>query len=119
MSYSESEALLVYTGAVKAVQDWTTLNCDRMTVVLEEDGSGTEEIQCETAVRIVDSRNQRTLEGDRAIYYPEVPEVEVFGDPLTMQDAAGNKVEGGRHFVYDLESGSSRLTAAAKADAGR
>jgi lipopolysaccharide export system protein LptA len=118
MSYSESEALLVYTGAVKAVQDWTTLNCDRMTVVLEEDGSGTEEIQCETAVRIVDSRNQRTLEGDRAIYYPEVPEVEVFGDPLTMQDAAGNKVEGGRHFVYDLESGSSRLTAA-KADAGR
>ena len=78
-----------------------------MTVVLEEDGSGTEEIQCETAVRIVDSRNHRTLEGDRAIYYPEVPEVEVFGDPLTMQDAAGNKVEGGRHFVYDLESGTS------------
>ena len=117
MSYSESEALLIYTGAVKAVQDWTTLDCNRMTVVLEEDGSGTEEIQCETAVRIVDSRNQRTLEGDRAIYYPEVPEVEVFGDPLTMQDAAGNKVEGGRHFVYDLESGSSRLTA--KADAGR
>jgi hypothetical protein len=34
-----------------------------------------------------------------------------------MQDAAGNKVEGGRHFVYDLETGVSRLTA--KSDAGR
>jgi lipopolysaccharide transport protein LptA len=122
MSYSDTEDLLVYTGDVRAVQDWTTLDCDKMTVVLEEDGSGTDEIQCETAVRIVDSRNQRTLEGDRAIYYPEVPEVEVFGDPLTMQDAAGNKVEGGRHFVYDLESGTSRLTAKAnapRADAGR
>jgi lipopolysaccharide export system protein LptA len=117
MSYSESENLLVYTGDVKAVQDWTQLDCKKMTVVLEEDGSGTDEIQCETAVRIVDSRNQRTLEGDRAIYYPQVPEVEVFGDPLTMQDAAGNKVEGGRHFVYDLETGVSRLTA--KAAAGR
>jgi lipopolysaccharide transport protein LptA len=117
MSYSESESLLVYTGEVKAVQDWTTLDCNKLTVVLEE-GGGTDEIQCETAVRIVDSRNQRTLEGDRAIYYPAVPEVEVFGDPLTMQDAAGNKVEGGRHFVYDLESGTSRLTAKASARAG-
>jgi hypothetical protein len=35
-----------------------------------------------------------------------------------MQDAAGNKVEGGRHFVYDLESGTSRLTAKASARAG-
>ena len=116
MSYSEAEALLVYTGKVKAVQDWTALDCDRMTVMMEEDG-GADEIQCETEVRIVDSRNGRTLEGDRAIYYPDVPEVEVFGDPLTMEDSAGNKVEGGRHFVYDLESGTSRLTA--KANAGR
>jgi lipopolysaccharide export system protein LptA len=122
MSYSESDNLLVYTGEVKAVQDWTTLECNKMTVVLEEDGSGTDEIHCDSAVRIIDARNQRTLEGDRAIYYPEVPEVEVFGDPLTMQDAAGNKVEGGRHFVYDLETGVSRLTAKASAprtDAGR
>jgi lipopolysaccharide transport protein LptA len=117
MSYSEAEALLVYTGKVKAVQDWTTLDCERMTVKMEEGGGGADEIQCETEVRIVDSRNKRTLEGDRAIYYPEVPEVEVFGDPLTMQDAAGNKVEGGRHFIYDLENGTSRLTA--KANAGR
>jgi hypothetical protein len=87
-----------------------------MTVELGPAGEA-EEILCETAVRIVDSRNARTLAGDRAIYYPEVPEVEVFGDPLTMEDAAGNKVEGGRHFVYDLESGHSRLTA--KAAEGR
>jgi len=115
MTYSDEEDLLVYTGSVKAVQDWTTLECERMTVVLEEGGEA-EEIHCENGVRIVDSRNARTLEGDRAIYYPAVPEVEVFGDPLTMQDGAGNKVEGGRHFVYDLESGSSRLTARAAGD---
>jgi len=114
MSYSETEALLVYTGKVKAVQDWTALDCDRMTVAMKE-GGGADEIHCDSEVRIVDSRNGRTLEGDRAIYYPQVPEVEVFGDPLTMQDAAGNKVEGGRHFVYDLENGTSRLTAKAKA----
>jgi lipopolysaccharide export system protein LptA len=114
MTYSESESRLIYTGAVKAVQDWTSLTCDRMTVVLLP-GGGTDEIHCDTAVTIVDSRNGRTLQGDRAVYYPKVPEVEVFGDPLTMADAAGNKVEGGRHFVYDLESGSSRLTAKAGA----
>jgi lipopolysaccharide export system protein LptA len=115
MTYSEAENRLVYTGAVKAVQDWTSLACDRMTVVLVP-GGGTDEIHCDTAVTIVDSRNGRTLRGDRAVYFPKVPEVEVFGDPLTMEDAAGNKVEGGRHFVYDLETGSSRLTAKAAAN---
>jgi lipopolysaccharide export system protein LptA len=114
MTYSETENRLIYTGSVKAVQDWTTLECDRMTVVLLP-GGGTDEIHCDTAVTIIDSRNGRTLRGDRAVYFPKVPEVEVFGDPLTMEDGAGNKVEGGRHFVYDLETGSSRLTAKAAA----
>jgi lipopolysaccharide export system protein LptA len=118
MTYSEAEERLVYTGSVKAVQDWTSLTCDRMTVTLVP-GGGTDEIHCDTAVTIIDSRNGRTLRGDRAVYFPKVPEVEVFGDPLTMEDTAGNKVEGGRHFVYDLESGSSRLTAKAKAAADR
>jgi lipopolysaccharide export system protein LptA len=113
MTYSETEQLLVYTGTVRAIQDWTTLACERMTVEMEGDDGEADEIHCEDSVRIVDSRNARTLEGDRAIYYPEVPEVEVFGDPLTMEDSAGNKVEGGRHFVYDLDRGSSRLTARA------
>jgi lipopolysaccharide export system protein LptA len=111
MTYSESEQLLTYTGAVKAVQDWTSLACSRMTVGLESGDA--DEIHCDTEVEIVDSRNGRTLRGERAVYYPKVPEVEVFGDPLTMEDTAGNKVEGGRHFVYDLENGTSRLTAKA------
>ncbi|HVR29691.1 MAG TPA: hypothetical protein VMS86_09160 [Thermoanaerobaculia bacterium] len=115
MTYNESEELLVYTGGVRAIQDWTSLWCERMTVALVEGGEA-DEIHCETEVRIVDSRNSRTLGGDRAIYYPDVPEVEVFGDPLTMTDGAGNKVEGGRHFVYDLETGSSRLTAISAED---
>lgn len=112
MLYEDAPERLVYTGSVHAEQGWMSMRCQRLSVLLEKPGRA-RELQCEDEVRIVDARNERVLEGDRALYQPGASLVEVFGDPLTVVGADGSRVEGAKRFTYDLESGNLRLTAKA------
>ena len=109
MTYREGDGELIYTGSVHAEQAWTSLRCETLRVLLDEEGE-TRELYCEEAVRIDDTRNGRILEGDEAVYDPSTLMVQVYGNPLKMTDREGGKVEGGRHFIYDLENGKLRLS---------
>ena len=110
MIFVESENKVVYRGSVLAVRDWAALECEELSVLLDEETNEARQMQLEREVRIDDGRNKRILEGELALYDPNGTEIELFGDPVKVNDGQGGMMEGGRHFIYDFETGGMRLT---------
>ncbi|MEE2776044.1 MAG: hypothetical protein VYE73_04695 [Acidobacteriota bacterium] len=110
MTYMEGENRVVYRGSVQAVRDWAALECEELSVILDEETNEARQMLLQREVRIDDGFNKRVLEGERALYAPNGTEIELFGDPVKVDDGKGGMMEGGRHFLYDFETGGMRLT---------
>jgi lipopolysaccharide transport protein LptA/LPS export ABC transporter protein LptC len=103
MVYLEAKRLITYTGDVRVVQKERTLNCQKLDVQLGPDKKA-ETMTCTGQVRLVDPESGRTIDSQRAVYQVKQKVIEMFGEPVTMQDRDKNVVRG-RHMIYHSADG--------------
>lgn len=113
MVYLEAKRLLTYTGDVRVVQKDRTLNCQKLDVQLGPDKKA-ETMIGTGQVHLVDPQAGRTIDSQRAVYRVKQKVIEMFGEPVTMQDRDKNVVRG-RHMIYHSQDGRVDVLGAAAA----
>jgi LPS export ABC transporter protein LptC/lipopolysaccharide transport protein LptA len=103
MVYLEAKRLITYTGDVRVVQKDRTLACQKLDVQLGADKKA-ETMTCNGQVHLVDPQSGRTIDSQRAVYQIKQKVIEMFGEPVTMQDRDKNIVRG-RHMIYHNADG--------------
>jgi lipopolysaccharide export system protein LptA len=98
---------------VRVVQKDRTLNCQKLDVQLGPDKKA-ETMTCTGQVHMVDPQSGRTMDSQRAVYRVKQKVIEMFGEPVTMQDRDKNVVRG-RHMIYHSQDGRVDVLGAAAA----
>jgi lipopolysaccharide transport protein LptA len=103
MTYQQQAGVLLYTGNVRVDQEGKTLACQRLEVDLDDEHQA-ETMTCTGATRLNDPKAGRRVEGERAVYHVGERRVDIFGDPVVMNDRDGNQVRGKR-ALYFMDDG--------------
>jgi lipopolysaccharide transport protein LptA/LPS export ABC transporter protein LptC len=122
MNYLQKKGVLLYTGNVRVDQEGKTLSCQRLEVELDDERQA-ETMTCTGDTKLNDPKVGRRVEGQRAVYHVAQRQVEIFGDPVVMNDRDGNQVRGKRalYFIDDGKvevKGKDETTAAAATPQG-
>ncbi len=107
LSYWGNEGRMLYEGDVQAEQPGRGIGCQKMDIELSDTG-GADVLHCEGDAVLVDRALQRTIKGQRAIYRMVDGEVEVFGDPFTLEDQIEQTTLNGPSLWYRFEDGAYR-----------
>jgi lipopolysaccharide transport protein LptA/LPS export ABC transporter protein LptC len=99
LQYTQKSGVLIYTGNVRVDQEGKTITCQKMEVDLGPDHQAKTMI-CTGAVKINDPKVGRRIEGEKAVYQTGLRQVEITGEPVTMNDKEGNQVRGKRVLYY-------------------
>jgi lipopolysaccharide transport protein LptA/LPS export ABC transporter protein LptC len=103
MSFQQKAGVLIYTGNVRVDQEGKTLSCQKLQVDLD-DKRQAKLMVCTGDTKLKDPQAGRTITGQRAVYHVADRQMEVFGDPVTMQDKDGNQIRGKR-AIYAMDTG--------------
>ena len=102
LQYQQKSGVLIYTGNVRVDQEGKTITCQRLQVELTQDRQA-KTMTCTGDTKLNDPKVGRRIEGQRAVYQVSQRQVEIFGEPVVMNDRDGNQVRGKRvlYFVDD------------------
>jgi lipopolysaccharide transport protein LptA/LPS export ABC transporter protein LptC len=102
MQFQQKAGVLIYTGNVRVDQEGKTITCQRMQVDLTQEHQA-KTMTCTGDTKVNDPKVGRRIEGQRAVYQVSQRQVEIFGEPVVMNDRDGNQVRGKRvlYFVDD------------------
>ncbi len=114
MVYLEVKRLITYSGDVRVVQKDRTITCQKLEVQLGPDKKAETMTATGTVVHLVDPATGRTIDSQRAVYQVKQKVIEMFGEPVTMQDKDKNVVRG-RHMIYHSDDGRVDVLGAAAA----
>lgn len=127
MLYKDGTGQLTYTGNVRVEQEARTLTCQRLEVELKQaqkDEREVETMTCTGDTKLNDPATGRKIDGQRAVYHVAERQMEMFGEPVTMQDREGNVVRGRRLFYFmddgkvEIKGGGEGVAPAPAASAG-
>ena len=107
--YDRDAREVKYTGGVEVRQAERTMNCETLTVELDQQQRA-RRMSAAGAVKIVDSVAGRTVTGESAEHDLAARTVLVLGAPVVLSEAGGATVRG-RRLLYDLAAGSARMLA--------
>ena len=93
---------------MRAYQDTSSLLCDELEVILNEDNEA-EQLECEGNVRIEDAEAGLSLAAAHALYDLAAETIDVFGDPITIRDALGSGADNVRALTYSFNDESMLL----------
>lgn len=110
MQYDGNERTLTFTGAARAVQGQRRMQCVDITLFRSEEGEF-ERMHCSGPLRIEDLVEDNVVSGSRAIYYPVVRKVRVWGSPVILRNGEGMELRG-QTLVYDFETSTANLQSA-------
>lgn len=113
MVYAQADGHLVYRGSVKALEGKRLLQCDEMTVKLNDERRA-EELHCRGNTHIEDRDRGQVVDGDDARYTFGGRKVEVEGKKVQLKDAAGRTISG-RRILYDFTEGTAQVQGGAAA----
>jgi lipopolysaccharide transport protein LptA len=99
LQYTQKSGVLIYTGNVRVDQEGKTITCQKMEVDLGADHQAKTMI-CTGDVKVNDPKVGRKIEGQKAVYQVSQRQVEITGEPVTMNDKEGNQVRGKRVLYY-------------------
>jgi LPS export ABC transporter protein LptC/lipopolysaccharide transport protein LptA len=99
LQYTQKSGVLIYTGNVRVDQEGKTITCQRMEVDLGPDHQAKTMI-CTGDVKVNDPKVGRRIAGQKAVYQTGQRQVEITGEPVTMNDKEGNQVRGNRVLYY-------------------
>jgi lipopolysaccharide transport protein LptA len=116
LHYVRETGRLTYSGGVVVRQGTLTLTCAEVEVELDAQERA-RRMTCGGGVALKDPAAGREVTGERAAYDLEAGALTVFGHPVVLVDRERGRAEGGQ-LVYDLESRSVRLLAAAADGSG-
>ncbi|MEM6703145.1 MAG: hypothetical protein AAF690_10585 [Acidobacteriota bacterium] len=105
LTYDGVAGRMSYEEGVTAEQPGRSMVCDEMEVRLAESGEA-DEMDCQGAMTLRDQTLQRVITGDRALYHVAAGEVEVFGDPFTLDDRVEQTKLQGPSLWYRFEDGA-------------
>lgn len=106
LTYLEGDARVIYEGQVRTEDQGRRLASRHLELILGPERR-VERLVALGEVRLEDSATGKTATARRAVYRPEVGEVELHGEPARVEDAQGGVVEA-PVLTYDLESGRVR-----------
>lgn len=109
MTYRDDMGQLLYRGGVQLTSDQRKLSCQNMTVELGPGGQGAERMVCDKNVTLVDPVGGKRVKGDLANFLIAADVIEVFGDPVDLENADGSRLDG-QYLRYDVESGNMRFS---------
>ena len=109
MTYKADPGRLLYNGGVKMTSDQRKLSCRDMTVELGPGGQGAERMVCDKNVTLIDPVGGKKVKGDLANFLIAADVIEVFGDPVDLENADGSRLDG-QYLRYDVESGTMRFS---------
>ncbi len=99
LQYTQKSGVLIYTGNVRVDQEGKTITCQKMEVDLGPDHQAKTMI-CTGDVKVNDPKVGRRIDGQKAVYQTGQRQVEITGQPVTMNDKDGNQVRGNRVLYY-------------------
>jgi lipopolysaccharide transport protein LptA/LPS export ABC transporter protein LptC len=99
MQFQQKNGVLIYTGNVRVDQEGKTITCQRMQVELTQEHQA-KTMTCTGDTKLNDPKVGRRIEGQRAVYQVSQRQVEIFGEPVVMNDKDGNQVRGKRVLYY-------------------
>lgn len=99
LQYTQKSGVLIYTGNVRVDQEGKTITCQKMEVDLGLDHQAKTMI-CTGDVKVNDPKVGRRIAGQKAVYQTGQRQVEITGEPVTMNDKEGNQVRGNRVLYY-------------------
>jgi lipopolysaccharide transport protein LptA/LPS export ABC transporter protein LptC len=99
LQYTQKTGVLIYTGNVRVDQEGKTITCQKMEVDLGPDHQAKTMI-CTGDVKVNDPKVGRKIEGQKAVYQVTQRQVDITGEPVTMNDKEGNQVRGKRVLYY-------------------
>jgi lipopolysaccharide transport protein LptA/LPS export ABC transporter protein LptC len=99
MQFQQKNGVLIYTGNVRVDQEGKTITCQRLQVDLTQEHQA-KTMTCTGDTKLNDPKVGRRIEGQRAIYQVSQRQVEIFGEPVVMNDKDGNQVRGKRVLYY-------------------
>jgi len=105
--FDDADQALTYEGDVSMVDEGRSLSCDRITVLLDENGQA-EHVTGVGAVELISSSDGRTVRADRAEYDLRRDRAVFYGEPVELEDRQGGHVTG-RMLTYALESEMVRM----------
>lgn len=105
LTYDGVAGRMSYERDVKAEQPGRSMVCDAMEVRLAESGEA-EEMDCRGSMTLRDKTLQRVITGNRALYHVADGEVEVFGEPFTLDDRVEQTKLQGPSLWYRFEDGA-------------
>jgi lipopolysaccharide transport protein LptA/LPS export ABC transporter protein LptC len=102
LQFQQKAGVLIYTGNVRVDQEGKTITCQRLQVDLTPEHQA-KTMNCAGDTKLNDPKVGRRIEGQRAVYQVSQRQVEIFGEPVVMNDRDGNQVRGKRvlYFVDD------------------
>jgi lipopolysaccharide transport protein LptA len=103
MIYRRAENELSYSGSVRADQDRSSLACDKLDVILDENNE-TERLECTGNVRIEDAETGLSFEAARALYDLQNETIDVFGDSIVIRDKEGRGADNVRELNYSFQN---------------
>jgi lipopolysaccharide transport protein LptA len=103
MIYRQAENELSYSGSVRADQDRSSLACDKLDVILDENNE-TERLECTGNVRIEDAETGLSFEAARALYDLQNETIDVFGDSIVIRDKEGRGADNVRELNYSFQN---------------
>src|SRR4029079_9904800 len=100
--FQQKNGVLIYTGNVRLDQEGKTITCQRLQVDLTQEHQA-KTLTCTGDTKLNDPKVGRRIEGQRAVSQVSQRQVEIFGEPVVMNDKDGNQVRGKRvlYFVDD------------------
>ncbi|HZI64269.1 MAG TPA: LptA/OstA family protein, partial [Thermoanaerobaculia bacterium] len=111
--YRREQRELLYGGGVRVTQEKRVLTCRDARVELDQDQRA-RRMTCAGQARLDDPAAGRRVTGESADYDLVAKTITVSGDPVTLNDDERG-VARGRQLVYDVASGTVRLSAEEKA----
>ena len=105
LSYSSTGGRMLYEGGVRAIQPGRSMACETMDISVDETGEATE-MDCKGSMVMEDGAMERTITGNQAIYHLAEGEVEIFGDPFTLDDRLEETRLQGPSLWYRFEDGA-------------
>ena len=88
--------------------------CQEIQAHLSEDDEF-DEIICSESARLEDGETGHVVTGDRMVYRPDDERATVTGNPVTMIDGQGGRIQG-RELVYNFVTGTARVRSENRAE---